>query len=65
MTSRNSSNDNSTNSNGTVEEFSVKKYGSTFSIVFLLIVIGVLSYFLWQCRSNVKNAIAASNLSNN
>ena len=60
MTSRNSSNDNSTNSNDTVEDFSLKRYGSTFSIVFLLIVIGVLSYFLWQCRSNVKNAIASA-----
>jgi len=59
--SRRSSNQGSTGSNTSAEHFTLKKHGSTISIVFLLIVIGVLSYFLWDCRKNVvKAAVAAS-----
>jgi hypothetical protein len=52
--SRNSSNQGSTSSQNSVEHFSLKKHGSTISIVFLLIVVGTLSYFLWDCKKAAK-----------
>ncbi len=55
-----SSKQNSTNSDDTVEQFSIKRHGSTISIVFLLIVIGALSYFLWECKKGAKVAAIAS-----
>lgn len=60
MTSHNSSKQDSAESNDTIEQFSIKKYGSSISIVFLLIAIGVLSYFLWECKKGAKVAAIAS-----
>jgi hypothetical protein len=58
--SRRSSNQGSTSSQNSAEHFSIKKYGSSISIVFLLIVIGVLSYFLWSCKKVAKAAVVSA-----
>ncbi len=60
MASHKSSKQGSTGSQDSVEEFSIKKHGQTISIVFLLIAIGVLSYFLWECKKGAKLAAVAS-----
>jgi hypothetical protein len=54
MPSRNSSKADSTNSQETIEQFSIKKHGSTITIVFLIIALGALGYFLWECKKNAK-----------
>jgi hypothetical protein len=60
--SRNSSHQRSdrSTSNQSIEEFTLRQHGSTIAIVFLVIVAGVLGYFLWDCRKNSAKAIAAS-----
>ena len=58
--SRRSSNQGSTSSQTSIEHFSLKKHGSTISIVFLIIVVGVLSYFLWDCKKAATKAVTSA-----
>ena len=58
--SRKSSNQGSNSSQTNVEHFSLRRHGSSITIVFLLIVIGALSYFLWDCKKAAAKAIASA-----
>ncbi len=49
--SRRSSNQESTSSQTSVEHFSLRGYGCSMSIVFLLIIIAILAYFLWVSKN--------------
>ncbi len=44
----------------TIEDFSVKKWGSTIMIVLLLVALGTTGWFLWRCRQTSKNVSTAS-----
>lgn len=58
--SNNSQNNSLRNHHAEQENFSLGKMGSTVSIIFLLIIIAVLSYYLWSCKNTVKAALKSA-----